>query len=336
MADATIYDVARMAGVSISTVSLALNHPGRVRETTRARVLDAVHELEFVPKTDAMIRARQGSGRIGVIAPFSSFPSFGQRLNGVLGVATREGLEIVIYDQESAAESRLASLPLTRRVDGLIVMSLPFSDGVAQRLIEQGIPTVLIELGRPGFSSVTIDDVAGGRMVAELFARQGHERIGYIGHAQTYDYPSQSQLRLQGLADALPRPPEVRLVKHTFTAAHRGALEMLSRPERPTAVFAYDDILASAALRAARELGLSVPGDLAVAGFDDAPIAQPLGLTSVRQPLDESGAIAAETLLAQLSNPRASARNITLELTLIERESTGLQAMAGEPGSRLP
>lgn len=324
MADATIYDVAREAGVSISTVSLALNHPNRVRDATRAKVMDAIHQLRFVPKSDAVNRARQGIGRIGVIAPFSSFPSFAQRLNGVLRVAAREGFEVVIYDQASAAESRLASLPLTRRVDGLIVMSLPFSDGVAQRVIAQEVPTVLIELGRPGFSSVTIDDASGGRLVAELFARQGHERMGYVGHAQTHDYRSQSQSRLRGFAEALPHDPEVRLVRHTFTDAHRGALEMLSDPTRPTAIFAYDDILASAVLRAARELDLSVPSDLAVAGFDDAPIAEPLGLTSVRQPFEESGEVAAETLLTQLSNPRASARNITLALTLIERDSTAL------------
>lgn len=330
MAAATIYDVAGKAGVSISTVSLALNHPSRVAEATRSRVMDAVHQLGFVPKSDAVSRARQGVGRIGVIAPFSSFASFAQRLNGVLRVAVREGLEVVVYDQESAAESLLASLPLTRRVDGLIVMSLPFSESVGQRLIQQRVPTVLIELGRPGFSSVTIDDAEGGRMVGELLVAQGHERFGYLGHAQTRDYVSQSQLRLQGFARALPQPPEVSLVKHTFTAAHTAALEMLSHPQRPTAVFAYDDILASAALRAARELDISIPRDLAVAGFDDAPIAEALGLTSVRQPLHESGVIAAETLCTQLTNPGASARNITLTLTLVERESTALEPVRAQ------
>lgn len=322
----TIYEVADRAGVSVSTVSLAINHPGRVRETTRARVMEAIHELGFVPKIDAVIRARRGVGRIGVIGPFSSFPSFAQRLNGVLSVATREGFEVVIYDEKSAAESRLGTLPLTRRADGLIVMSLPFNDEVAQRLIDQGLPTVLIELGHPGFSSITIDDAAGGRMVAELFVGQGHQRFAYLGHAQTYDYLSQSQLRLRGFCEGLPVAPKVQLVEHTFAAAHAGALEMLSVSgrRRPTAVFAHDDILASGALRAARELGLSVPEDVAIAGFDDSPIAEPLGLTSVRQPLEESGQVAAETLLGQLSNPAATIRSVKLGLTLIERASTAV------------
>lgn len=318
----TIYEVADRANVSVSTVSLTLNHPHRVSEATRARVMDAINELGFVPKIDAVIRARRGVGRIGVIGPFTSFPSFAQRLNGVLRVAAREGFEVVVYDQQSASESRLATLPLTRRVDGLIVMSLPFSDDVAQRLIDQELPTVLIELGRPGFSSITIDDAAGGRIVARSFVEKGHERFGYLGHAQTQDYLSQSQLRLEGFREGLPRSPTVELVSHTLTAAHISAIEMLSGRKRPTAVFAHDDILASGVLRAARDLGLDVPSDVAVAGFDDSPLAEPLGLTSVRQPLEESGQIAAETLVAQLSNPNASARSVTLELKLIERHST--------------
>ena len=326
--DVTIYEVANRAGVSISTVSLTLNHPDRVREATRARVMDAIHDLGFVPKTDAVIRARRGVGRIGVIGPFSSFPSFGQRLSGVLAVAAREGFEVVVYDQQSAAESRLATLPLTRRVDGLIVMSLPFSDDVAKRLIDQAVPTVLIELGRPGFSSITIDDVAGGRMVADLFVSQGRESFTYLGHAQTHDYLSQSKLRLQGFSEGLPVKPDVQLVSHTFAAAHACALDILSRRRRPTAIFAHDDILASGALSGARELGLHVPDDVAVAGFDDSPLAEPLGLTSVRQPLEESGQVAAETLLAQLSNPDASTRNVTLDLRLIERQSTAVGAIA--------
>jgi DNA-binding LacI/PurR family transcriptional regulator len=324
----TIYEVADRAKVSVSTVSLTLNHPHRVSEATRARVMDAINELGFVPKIDAVIRARRGVGRIGVIGPFTSFPSFAQRLNGVLSVAAEEGFEVVVYNQQSAAESRLATLPLTRRVDGLIVMSLPFSDEVAQRLIDQEVPTVLIELGRPGFSSITIDDAAGGRMVARSFVDKGHERFGYVGHAQTQDYLSQSQLRLEGFREGLPKPPQVQLVPHTLVAAHAGAIEMLSGRKRPTAVFAHDDILAAGVLRAAGDLGLSVPDDLAVAGFDDSPLAEPLGLTSVRQPLEESGQIAAETLVTQLSNPKASTRSVMLELRLVERQSTAGSRLA--------
>src|SRR4051812_33302144 len=117
MSESTIYDVAKRAGVSISTVSLALNSPSRVRAATLDRVLAAADELAFVPKADAVTRARKGIGRIGVLAPFSSYPSFARRLNGVFRAIKGSGSEIVVYDQESAASSVLGSLPLTRRLD---------------------------------------------------------------------------------------------------------------------------------------------------------------------------------------------------------------------------
>ena len=144
----------------------------------------AVDELGYVPKTEAVTRARRGVGRIGVIAPFTAHSTFAQRLNGVLRTAAGERFEVVVYDQESAATSRLATLPLTRRVDGLIVMSVPFTDEVARRLIDQRVTTVLVELQHPRFSSVVIDDVAGGRLVADHLVERGHQRLGFIGQVQ--------------------------------------------------------------------------------------------------------------------------------------------------------
>src|SRR5215470_13080062 len=179
----TIYDVAQRAGVSISTVSLALNKPDRVQAATLARLMDAVDELGFVPKSEAVTRARRGVGRIGVIAPFTSHPTFAQRLNGVLRVASRSaGFEVVVYDQESAAVSMLVSLPLTRRVDGLIVMSVPFTDQVADRLL-----------------------------ASHLLAK-GHERLAFIGQAhEPSERELQSDARLAGFRDGVGERLDVRL-----------------------------------------------------------------------------------------------------------------------------
>src|SRR5690242_20617893 len=124
----TIYDVATLAGVSISTVSLALNAPTRVSAETRRKVLEAVDALGFVPKPEAVARARRGVGRVGVIAPYTSYPSAARRLNGILHAGSQHALEIVLFNQESAAQSTsplLSSLPITGRLDGLIVISLP-------------------------------------------------------------------------------------------------------------------------------------------------------------------------------------------------------------------
>lgn len=327
---ATIYDVAERAGVSISTVSLALNAPRRVKAQTLDRVLAAIDELKFVPKSEAVTRARRGVGRIGVIAPFTTYPSFARRLNGVLKATRDHSCEVVVYDQESAATSALASLPLTQRLDGLIVMSVPFGDDIADRLVDQNVGTVLVELERPGFSSVTIDDVTGGRMAAKLLLDRGHSRFAFLGERQrqAYDHVLQSDARLNGFREELAKTgvdlpdANVRRVDHNIAAAFAAADELLNLDETPTAIFAHDDILAAAIIRTARKRGLTIPGDLAVIGFDDSDIAEHLGLTSIRQPLEESGQVATETLLGELSNPNRSLQHVTLKLTLIERETT--------------
>ena len=326
----TIYDVATRAGVSISTVSLAFNAPARVNATTLERIMSAVDELGYVPKMEAVTRARRGVGRIGVIAPFTAHATFAQRLNGVLRAAAGERFEVVVYDQESAATSRLATLPLTRRVDGLIVMSVPFTEEVARRLVDQRVTTVLVELQHPRFSSVVIDDVAGGRLVADHLVERGrHGRFGFIGQVQRLpDQLLQSGARLDGFRRQLEAhgfaldDRDVRLADHSIDAACAATRELLERGDRPTAIFAHDDLLASGVLRAARELGIGVPGDLAVVGFDDGDIAAPLGLTSVHQPLEESGEIATQMLLAQLESPTRSAQVTSLSLTLVERETS--------------
>lgn len=320
---ATIYDVASRAGVSISTVSLAFNAPERVRPDTLQRIMATVDELGFVPKTEAVIRARRGTGRVGVIAPFTAFPAaFGRRLTGVFQGARDANLEIVVFDQASAATSRLVSLPLTRRVDGLIIMSVPFDETIERRLVDQGIPTVLVEIPHNGFSTVIIDHAGGGRTVAELFVSRGHRRFGFIGHRQTHDYPSQSLLQLEGFRSALPTEPQVRNIDYLFSEAVAAGVDLLSRPDRPTAIFAHDDLLASGVLKATREVGLSVPGDVAIAGFNDSEIAEPLGLTTVRQPFEESGEVAMRVLLEQLTDPAVSRRDVTLGVSLIERTTT--------------
>lgn len=327
----TIYDVAAEAGVSISTVSRALNSPGRVSEQTRRKVLAAVDALGFTPKPDAVAKARRGVGRIGVIAPYTSYPSVARRLNGVLSAIGPQPLEVVLFDQESAAESEsplLASLPVTGRLDGLIVISIPLDETVAGRLISLDLPTVLLDVRHPGFDAVHTDDTAGGHLAAGHLLEHGHQRFGFLGEAQTSDrYVSPSQRRLRGyrvaLADAghTLHDEDIRLVRHRAREALTAAHELLSRPGHPTAVFAADDTLAAGVLRAARDLGLAVPGDVAVVGFDDGELAEVMDLTTIRQPLEDSGRTAMERLIQQLDH-RTTARDVALELELIVRRTT--------------
>ncbi|WP_169789213.1 LacI family DNA-binding transcriptional regulator [Nonomuraea candida] len=327
----TIYDVAAEAGVSISTVSRALNSPGRVSAQTLRKVLDAVDTLGFTPKPDAVAKARRGVGRIGVIAPHTSYPSVARRLNGILSAVGPRPLEVVLFDHESAAESDsplLASLPVTGRLDGLIVISIPLDEAVAGRLTGLGLPTVLLDVRHPGFDAVHTDDAAGGRLAAGHLLDRGHHRFGFLGEAQTSDrYVSPSRRRLEGYRRALAdaghplREEDVRLVRHRAREVLAAAHDLLSRPGRPTAVFAADDTLAAGVLRAARDLGLAVPRDVAVIGFDDGELAEVIDLTTVRQPLEDSGRAAMERLVQQLGH-RTTARDVALELELIVRGTT--------------
>jgi DNA-binding LacI/PurR family transcriptional regulator len=326
---ATIYDVADHAGVSISTVSLAINAPGRVRPATLERVLTAVDALDYMPRSAAVTRARRGVGRVGVLAPFTSARSFGRLLNGVLRAARGHPFEVVVFDAGGGATPELLEPPLAPRIDGLIAMSIPLGRERATQLAAQGVAAVVVECEDPYVTSVTVDNVAGGRMVAELLLARGHRRFGFLAPLPSpRDVVRHSDARLTGfraglgaagveLADA-----DVRLVEHTFEAARAATTDLLAAHDRPTAIFAASDLLAGGALAAARDRGLRVPHDVALVGFDDDEIATALGLTSVRQPLEESGDAAMQALLALLAQPRRPIHHTRLGLTLVERAST--------------
>jgi LacI family transcriptional regulator len=330
MSDVTIYDVAEKAGVSIATVSNVINAPKRVKPATLTRVLAVIDELGFVPKAEAAVRARKGVGRIGVIAPFTTYPSFDQRLHGVIEALRGQPYELVIYDQESAAlrQDYLASVPIARRLDGLIVMALPFHDAVANRLLSHGLETVLIECAHASFSSLEIDNAAGGRLAAEYLVARGHRRCAFVGERQVSGYyMSQSEQRLagyrQGLAEAGIELLEdyVSLAPFGRDEARQQTHQLLDLATPPTAILAHSDIQAMGVLKAARERGVAVPADLAVIGFDDLDCADYIGLTTVHQPLIESGRIAVSLLLERLDNRSGPIQRVSLPLHVVQRET---------------
>ncbi len=330
MSPITVYDVAREAGVSIATVSRVLNAPDKVSPATLQRVRAAIDALGFVPKAEAAARARKAHGRIGVLAPFFTYPSFVQRLRGVADVLAQTAFDLVIYNVDSTArrDAYLNTLPTTRRLDGLIVMALPFGPQEAQRLEDGGLATVTIEFSQDPFSSIRIDDRAGGRMAAEHFIRLGHTCCGFVGDSGLPDYAIHtSDLRLQGYRHQLEKAgagladSHIALAAHGREQARRSAHALLDLPQPPTAIFAASDVQAFGVLRAARERGLAVPGDLAVMGFDDIESADDVGLTTVRQPLEESGRVAVELLLAQIADASRHVQRIRFPLTLIRRET---------------
>jgi len=326
----TIYDVAKRAGVSITTVSRMLNDPDKVNGETRERVMAAVDALGFMPKAEARARALRRTGRIGVISPFFTAPSFVQRLRGISEALSAKKFELVIYTVDSAdhLKSFLASLPLTGNLDGLIILSLPVDDANVRRLVEHGLPTVLVEFPHPNLSSVVIDDVMGGCIAARYLLDKGHHRIAFLGDTDLPEYSLHPvSQRLVGFRKALKEAgielPNVlvRLAPYSQEQTRQVASELLSLPQPPTAIFAATDFQALGVLKAARQLKIQVPEQLAVVGFDDLDLAEYTDLTTIRQHLDESGRLAVEILLAQIESPSRPPRHVNLPLTLIERQT---------------
>jgi len=211
----------------------------------------------------------------------------------------------------------------------LIVMALPFDKAAAQRLAANRLETVLIEFSEEPFSSIRIDDRAGGRIAAEHLLEQGHRRCAFVGDCDLPDYAIHtSDRRLEGfrgaLNDAGVELPDacIALAPHSRENARLSAHQLLDLPEPRTAIFVASDHQAVGVLKAARERSVAVPRELAVIGFDDLDIANYIGLTTVRQPLEESGRVAVELTLSRLADPSRPAQRIRLPLTLVRRETT--------------
>jgi DNA-binding LacI/PurR family transcriptional regulator len=326
----TIYDVAKLSGVSISTISRVLNSPDKVNSETRDRVLLVIDELGFVPKAEARARALQQIGRIGVITPYFTEPSFVQRLRGIAGALSNVNYELVIYtvDSSNSLEDYLSSIPFTGSLDGLVIMSLPVREQEVQRLIEHGLETVLIEFDHPGLNCIEIDDFHGGQMAASYFINKGHRRIAFLGDKEPHDFSIHpAGMRLKGFRQTLqeagvPLPEEyVQLVTNTPYEVMQTARGLLGLPTPPTAIFTASDIEALNILKVARELGYKVPDQLAVIGFDDIDFAEYADLTTIRQHLDESGRLAVEILLARIANPGRPPQHVSLPLNFIERQT---------------
>ncbi|MBD8518657.1 LacI family DNA-binding transcriptional regulator [Plantibacter sp. CFBP 8804] len=325
---ATIYAVAKRAGVSISTVSLAINHPQRVNEATRRSVIAAATELGYRGGA-----AASGAQRIAVAAPFSSYASYYRRLSGIMERAAMDSVEIVVHDLPSAAGSDspvLDALPMRAGIDGIVVMGVPLSPAALESKALPGPPVVLVDVPdgaqrRLGLPSVLIDDERGGELIARHLAELGHERVVFLHEPQrSEEYVSAGMLRARGLGHLLSVSEAVADVAATdLVEAVGAALEraFLADPEA-TAVVANHDELAAAAHRAFRVTGAHLPVGRSLVGYDDGPLASALDLTTVRQPFEESGYAALDLLLGRLSGEHARVSSVQLAPDLVVRGTT--------------
>ena len=329
----TIADVAAHAGVGAGTVSRVLNNSPQVRDETRARVLSAIELLDYRPNSFARALSRGRCQTVGVVVPSFTQPSAVERLRGVVAALHGSLYDLVLFNVETPVhrDEQFASLSRRDRADGLLVISLPPPRRELKLLRAAGVPVVLVDAKGRGVASVVTDDVEGGRMATRHLASLGHERIAFIGDdpSNPFGFTSSAQ-REKGYREALSeagirfRGPLVRHGAHDRKVGRRLTEALLAQRTPPTAVFAASDVQALGALEAARAAGLRVPQDLSVVGFDDIELSAYARITTVRQPLFQSGYRGAERLLAALGGDHDGDTAVEeLPLELVTRETTG-------------
>jgi DNA-binding LacI/PurR family transcriptional regulator len=335
-------DVARVAGVSISTVSRVLTGSPLVNEETRSRVQRAMDALEYRPNRVAR-RLRRDTARaslVGLIVPDIQNPFFAELVRGVESVAQQHGYMVFLgnSDEDAAKEKRYVDLMLAESVDGLI---LPPSSDNAQTvaaLARAGLPVVCVDRRLPKVSLDTViaDNEHGAYVAVDHLLRLGHRRIGFVGGRPQL---STSKERLQGYWTALEEHGvafDAAIVREGDSRQSGGrdmARELLTLPHPPTALLVGNNLMTLGALETIHALGRRIPDDVAIVGYDDMPWALALDppLTAVRQPSYELGRRAAELLLARVEDPQRSTSLVVLQPELVVRQSCG----AGrEPKSR--
>jgi LacI family transcriptional regulator len=325
-------DVASHANVSVSTVSYVLNDTGPVSADRRARVLNAVRELDYIPNESARSLKRQTASTIGLVIPDLSNPFFSQLALGVGRAAAAHDVLVVLCSSETSeeAESGNARLLRSQRVDGVVYLT-GFHESHTSLLELQLLgPVVLVDERIPGadLPAVVADGRRGARDVATHVVQLGHKRFTCIGGPTALWTAEQ---RLAGYREGLamngldPDGMEVLVGDYRIESGYALAEKALSRPraERPTALLCANDMMAVGALEYCRAHGISVPGDVSVVGFDDVPMAPLLTprLTTVRQPAQEMGHAAAGLLIDLIRGKSASAAHAPFPVEVQVRES---------------
>jgi DNA-binding LacI/PurR family transcriptional regulator len=328
---ARIADVAARAGVGVATVSRVINGHVGVRSTTRDRVVEAIEALNYRPSSLARSLSLRRTMVVAALLHWFTNPSAVQRVRGIVDGLNSSNYDLMVFDIESEDRQRRAFELFDRgdRADGLLVVSTLPPALEVERLHAADIPCVLIDAVHPSFPSIAVDDVAGGELATRHLVQLGHRRVALIGDPPPEFRFDWSRDRTRGYQRALAaagievREDYVREGTRLPHVARAVAIELLSLPERPTAVFAASDTQAIGVLEAARALGIAVPAELSVIGFDDIEVAGYVGLTTVRQPLVESGRRGARLLLEVLAvRPKSPLREL-LPLELVVRSTTG-------------
>jgi LacI family transcriptional regulator len=342
----TIHDVARHAGVSPMTVSRVINAETNVREETRAKVAASVKALRYSPNLAARSLASADALHLGVLYSNPSAAYLSEFLLGSLEQSSLAGCQLVIERCESDEAETIARL-VQGGVHGVILPApLCDSEPALKAVAETQIPAVQVASGRPaaGLSAVSINDFEASRAMTRHLLELGHRRIGFInGHPNQTASGQRFRGYIEGMTEAGLSVGTDQVAQGYFTyRSGLEAAEKLLAAWKPTAIFASNDDMAAATMAVAHRRGLDVPGDLAVAGFDDTPLATTVwpALTTVRQPIADMAREAVRLLIDEIRKRRLGevpqVRHKVLKFALIDRESTTAphNASPAKAGSR--
>jgi DNA-binding LacI/PurR family transcriptional regulator len=324
--------VARRARVSTATVSRVLNNTGLVRNTTRARVLKAIHDLKYSPNLHARSLAGGKSRGIGVIVSNIENPFFLDIYKAVEEGAHRAGYELIMANTDYSSERLVTSIRLMigRRVAGLAAIVSEMDSDLIEELNGARIPVVFYDVGtpRPNITNIRVNYRRGMEKLTSYLYSLGHRRVGFVGHHTTLGPINE---RAKVLLDAARRYTNLRVGTaadtDTLEGGRRAVRALLDSSTRPTAIVCVNDVMAVGALRELRERGLRVPDDVSVTGFDDVNLAQfsyP-ALTTVHIPRDQIGRTICECLMNREN--ALIEHEFVIDPELVLRDSTGPAAV---------
>jgi DNA-binding LacI/PurR family transcriptional regulator len=328
----TIKDVANKAGVSVATVSRVLNNQPTVSPELRSRVLEAVEELGYRRDRVARSLRVKRSQIIGLIISDIRNAFFTAVARGVEDVAYQHGYSLVLCntDEDPAKERLYVDTILAQRVAGAILSPVAEVGNYCSVLLERGIPVVSMDRRMLDLDvdTVVVTNFEGAYQAVSHLVRQGHRRIGFIGGIlQATTGRERFEAYKQALTDhGIDLEDDLMTIGDSMQeSGYRLASRLLGMEEPPTAIFAANNRMTLGGLDAIQERGLHIPQDVALVGFDDMPWAELLDppLTVVAQPTYDLGQIAADMLIARISDPDRPVQEITLDTTLVVRQSCG-------------
>lgn len=326
----TIYDVAKKANVSIATVSKVINDTGRISEKTKSKVKDAMVELNYRPNMIASALMGKQTKTIGLLIPDLANPFFSELARSIEDQGHELGYNLVICNTDYKMEKEINYLTLLKQkqVDGFILASGFENFDKVKEIISEDTPVVIVARDFPMFSidAVAIDDFMGGYLAAEHLVELGHENIGVVAR----DLYSNRE-RLRGFnylleEKGLEVKKNFQYVKHMdHIQAGREMMEVYSKSDQiPTAIFACNDLLAAGVIQYAKEIGLNVPEDLSVIGFDNTSIASIVEppLTTIAQPIQGMGKEVMNLIVSLIKGKKEEKSRIILLPSLVKRKTT--------------